>query len=133
MTSRYGLTMPPDLDPHAEIELAQRAERLGYSDVWNGEVSGADGVASIAAAAVSTTTVRLGTGILNVYSRSAFVLAMAAASLQNLSRGRRTVRPRIAPAARSPASPPATSARADLPGGPRAEDAATGRGDQRRR
>jgi probable F420-dependent oxidoreductase len=88
MMSRYGLTMPPDLDPHAEIELAQRAERLGYSDVWNGEVSGADGVASIAAAAVSTTTVRLGTGILNVYSRSAFVLAMAAASLQNLSRGR---------------------------------------------
>jgi probable F420-dependent oxidoreductase len=68
--------------------MAALAEQAGYTDLWNGEVSGGDGVTSIAAAAAATSTVRLGTGILNVYSRSPFTLAMTAASLQTMSGGR---------------------------------------------
>jgi 5,10-methylenetetrahydromethanopterin reductase len=89
LTARWGLSLEELTNsPDGEAGLAATAERLGYSDVWNGEESGADGVVTMAAAAIATSRVGLGTGILNVYSRSPMLLAMAAASLQELSGGR---------------------------------------------
>lgn len=69
-------------------ELAQEVERLGYNELWSEEAGGGDAVTSIAAAAASTRSVALGTGILPVFGRAPAVIAMEAAGLQLLSNGR---------------------------------------------
>lgn len=69
-------------------ELAQTAERLGYTDAWTEEAGGGDAVTSVAAAAVVTSAMTLGTGIIPVFGRAPAVVAMEAASLQLLSGGR---------------------------------------------
>ena len=88
VSARWGLTVGVNPPPDGDAELAALGERLGYTDIWNGEVDGGDGAVSMAVAAMATSRARLGTGILNVYSRTPFLLAMAASSLQHLSGGR---------------------------------------------
>ena len=73
---------------HDEVELCAAAEELGYTDVWSAEVGGADGLSPLAAAALVTERMRLGTAILPVYTRPPALLAMSAATLQDLSGGR---------------------------------------------
>lgn len=70
------------------VDLCVRAEELGYTDVWSAEVGGADGIAALASVAAQTGSVRLGTAILPVFTRPPALLAMGAATLQNLSGGR---------------------------------------------
>lgn len=77
--------------PHGPIspaELASRAESLGYDSVWMGELWGDDAFVELAAAAAATERVGLGTAIVNVYSRTPAVLAMAAATIDEISGGR---------------------------------------------
>ena len=69
-------------------EFARRAEELGCTEVWSEEAGGADAVTGLAAAAVATTSVALGTGIIPVFGRAPAVVAMEAAGLQLLSGGR---------------------------------------------
>lgn len=85
---RWGYSLIGDPTPDGDARLAAEAEELGYTDLWNGEVTGGDGVVTLTAAAAATRSARLGTAILNVYSRSPLVLAMTAASLSDLSCGR---------------------------------------------
>jgi probable F420-dependent oxidoreductase len=70
------------------VDLCRRAEELGYTDVWSAEVGGADGLSPLAALATVTDKVRLGTAILPVFTRPPALIAMGAATLQNLSGGR---------------------------------------------
>ncbi|MFC6719323.1 LLM class flavin-dependent oxidoreductase [Natrialbaceae archaeon GCM10025810] len=65
-------------------EVAERAEGLGYDAVWVGELWGASGVVQATEMACRTEDIRIGTAILNVYSRSPAVLAMTAASLTDV-------------------------------------------------
>lgn len=77
--------------PHGPIppaELATRAESLGYTSVWVGELWGDDAFVELATIATATERVELGTAIVNVYSRTPAVLAMAAATLDAVSDGR---------------------------------------------
>lgn len=69
-------------------ELARIAEGLGYDEAWTEEAGGSDAVTSVAAAAVVTSTMTLGTGIIPVFGRAPAVVAMEAAGLQLLSGGR---------------------------------------------
>ena len=84
---RLGLRLPSTADRSAS-DFAVRAEELGYESVWQGELWGANAFAELAAVATRTNEVRLGTAIVNVYSRTPAVLAMGAASLDRLSGGR---------------------------------------------
>lgn len=68
--------------------MCRHAEELGYTDVWSAEVGGADGLSPLAALATVTDKVRLGTAILPVFTRPPALVAMGAATLQNLSGGR---------------------------------------------
>ncbi|WP_254762994.1 LLM class flavin-dependent oxidoreductase [Natrinema marinum] len=72
-------------------ETAVRAEDRGYDAVWIGELWGASGVVQATEVACRTEEIDIGTAILNVYSRSPAVLAMTAASLENVSDGRFTL------------------------------------------
>ena len=70
------------------VELARHAEEIGYTDLWTAEVGGADALTPLAALAPLTSTARLGTGILPVFTRPPALLAMSAAALHDLSGGR---------------------------------------------
>ncbi len=71
------------------MELAQRAEELGYESAWVAETRFTrDGIAPLAAIAAATHTIKVGTGIVNVYTRGPVVTAISFASLDEISGGR---------------------------------------------
>jgi len=86
---RWGLTVPFTGVPLADHgELFRRAEAAGYDDLWSSETSGYDGFTPLALAAVHTRRVRLGTGVVNPFTRGPAVLAQHAAALADASGGR---------------------------------------------
>jgi alkanesulfonate monooxygenase SsuD/methylene tetrahydromethanopterin reductase-like flavin-dependent oxidoreductase (luciferase family) len=85
-----GVLLEPDHGVDA-AESGRRIEDLGYDAVWSPELWGADAVVRMAEIAVVTEALALGTAIVNVFSRTPAVLAMAAASLQRVSNGRFTL------------------------------------------
>lgn len=86
---RLGLTIGIDgAELAATVDLWKDAEELGYTDLWTAEVGGVDGLTPLAALAATTSSPRLGTAILPVFTRPPALLAMSAAALQDLSRGR---------------------------------------------
>jgi F420-dependent oxidoreductase-like protein len=88
-TLRLGLSIgAAGTDGSRLTELAKRAESLGYSSLWSGEAYGADAVTPLAWAAASTSTIRLGTGIMQMPGRTPAMSAMTALALAELSEGR---------------------------------------------
>ena len=86
---RWGLTLPFAGVPLAAHEpLVRRAEAAGYDDLWTGETNGADGFTPLALAAAWTQRVRLGTGVVNPFTRGPAVIAQHAAALADASDGR---------------------------------------------
>jgi len=86
---RFGVTPPLEVTGiPAAIDIAVRAEALGYTDVWTAEVGAVDAFTPLAAIAVRTERVQLGTGLIPVYTRPPALVAMSAASIQELSNGR---------------------------------------------
>jgi probable F420-dependent oxidoreductase len=70
------------------VELAREAEQAGYRDVWIAESNFTDAFIPAAATAVNTKRIRVATGIVGVYGRTAAVMALSASSLAQLSGGR---------------------------------------------
>jgi coenzyme F420-dependent oxidoreductase len=70
------------------IELGRLAEELGYEVVFVPESWGYDAITTLTELALQTRRIKLGTGILPVWSRTPALLAMTAASLDELSGGR---------------------------------------------
>lgn len=90
MPVHLSLTVPPggDLPSSRLAELARRAEALGYHALWVPEAWGRDAFTLLARVAAATSTLVLGTGIVNVFSRSPALIAQSAASLDEISEGR---------------------------------------------
>jgi len=70
------------------IELAQRAEALGYDTLWVGEAWGRDAFTSLTNLACHTSRVKLATGVVNIHSRPPSTTAQSIASLDEISGGR---------------------------------------------
>jgi F420-dependent oxidoreductase-like protein len=70
------------------LRAAQLADDLGYDSFWIPEAWGYEVFSLLAEAAVSTKRIKLGTGIVNVFSRTPALLAMSAATLDEMSGGR---------------------------------------------
>ncbi|MGH7933574.1 MAG: LLM class flavin-dependent oxidoreductase [Candidatus Binataceae bacterium] len=86
---RLGITLPLDgFFNQYLIELVRHAERLGFSDAWSSETYQTDAFSPLAAAAVASERMRLGTAIVPVFTRPPALIAMSAASLQQISNGR---------------------------------------------
>jgi probable F420-dependent oxidoreductase len=86
---RWALTVPFSGIPLADHgELFRRIEAGGYDDVWTSETTGYDGFTPLALAAVHTERLRLGTGVVNPYTRGPAVLAQHCAALADASGGR---------------------------------------------
>src|SRR5581483_1930378 len=88
---RLGFSMgyaPPGTNPTELIALAQEAERLGYDSAWAAEAWGTDAVSVLAWLGATTTTLKLGAGIMQIPARSPAMTAMTAATLDLMSGGR---------------------------------------------
>ena len=70
------------------IDVAQAADRLGYHSFWTGESWGRDAFTVLTMLACHTERIRLGTGIVTVYSRTPGLIAQSIASLDCISGGR---------------------------------------------
>jgi probable F420-dependent oxidoreductase len=87
--TRWALTVPFNGVPLRDHRsLLEGAEAVGFDDLWTGETSGPDGFTPLALAAAWTERVRLGTGVVNAFTRGPAVLAQHAAALQDASGGR---------------------------------------------
>ena len=84
---RFAIAIPTDA---ASWRLVRRAEELGFSRAWffDTQMLSADPFVAMAAAAMKTTKIRLGTGVLIPSNRIAAVAANAFASLNKLAPGR---------------------------------------------
>jgi len=78
----------PGTSPLELIELAREAERLGYRSAWAAEAWGVDAVTPLAWLGALTTTIGLGTAVMQLPGRSPANAAMTAATLDLLSGGR---------------------------------------------
>jgi probable F420-dependent oxidoreductase len=86
---RWGLTLPmPNLALRDHADLVRRAEEAGYTDLWSGETQGPDGFTPLALASAWTERIRLGTGVVGVFTRGPALLAQQAAALADASEGR---------------------------------------------
>jgi F420-dependent oxidoreductase-like protein len=88
---RLGFYMgyaPPGTNPTELIELAQEAERLGYDSAWAAEAWGTDAVTVLAWLAATTSTIKVGSAILQIPARTPANTAMTAATLDLMSGGR---------------------------------------------
>lgn len=70
------------------LPLVRHAEGLGFDSVWVAEAYGSDAVSVLGALAASTTTIRIGSAVLQMPARTPACTAMTAMTLDALSGGR---------------------------------------------
>jgi F420-dependent oxidoreductase-like protein len=70
------------------IECVRAADACGYDSFWMPEAWERDAFTILTEIAVRTERIHLGTGIINVFSRSPALIAMSAATLDEISGGR---------------------------------------------
>src|SRR5215510_15259862 len=75
-------------DRKTVIRFAKLAEELGYDSIWIPEAWAYEQFQLLTEIAVHTKRLKLATGIANVFSRSASLLAMSVATLDEISEGR---------------------------------------------
>ncbi|MFN3973679.1 MAG: LLM class flavin-dependent oxidoreductase [Dehalococcoidia bacterium] len=86
---RIGITpRQEDGDLTAVLDLVREAEGLGYHSVWLGEAWGREIFTCLTALALGTSRIHLASGIVNIFSRSPALMAMGAATLDEVSGGR---------------------------------------------
>jgi probable F420-dependent oxidoreductase len=83
---RLGVTVAslPSLGVPGALEVARRAEALGYHSFWTAETVGAESFTLLAAAGATAPGLGLGTGVVPLQLRTPPLAAMAAATLQAL-------------------------------------------------
>ncbi|MGE5596685.1 MAG: LLM class F420-dependent oxidoreductase [Hyphomicrobiales bacterium] len=88
MQKRWSLSLPMVSVPLCDLaDVAREAERLGYTDAWSSEVDGIDAFTPLAVIGQAT-GMRLGTAIVNAYTRGPQTLASSVAGIAELAPGR---------------------------------------------
>lgn len=85
---RIGYSLSYQQDFHQGVARAVELEKAGLDIIWCSEAYGVDAISRIGYLAAVTERVELGTGIINVYSRSASAVAQTAAGCDYISNGR---------------------------------------------
>lgn len=86
---RFSLRLNNDTAPDAFLELAELAEAAGFHQVWvSNDLFLRSAPVLLAHAAHRTSSIQLGTGIMNPYSVHPAELAMLATTLQEVTNGR---------------------------------------------
>jgi F420-dependent oxidoreductase-like protein len=96
-TRHYGVRMQLGLnlgylvgseDPAGQLRLVRHAEALGYSVVWAAEAYGSDSPTVLAWLAAQTSSIHIGSAVMQIPARTPAMTAMTAASLDVLTGGR---------------------------------------------
>src|SRR3954464_1871157 len=85
---RLGIAFSGGPSPAEIVDCIILAESFGYESAWGAEGHGGGQFRILAAAAARTSRIRLGTSITSVFVRTAPTIAMAAASVDEISDGR---------------------------------------------
>mgnify|MGYP001166667974 CR=1 FL=1 len=85
---RLGLIMGMGNDWRKSLETIKIAEQLGYEMVVTGEAWGPSAIPWLTAIALNTSTIQIGSSILNCFSRSPAAIAQEFATMEVLSQGR---------------------------------------------
>lgn len=90
---KLGITVPyaDYLPREMVVAYIREADRLGYDRAWVPEAYGWDAFTTCTQLALATERIGVGTGIVNVFSRSPALLGQTAASLDMISGGRFTL------------------------------------------
>lgn len=89
--SRIGFGIWPNMPIADALTAVREAEKRGFESAWVVESSltpGKDAISYLGALAVSTDRIRLATGVINLFSRSATLIASTMATLDEMSNGR---------------------------------------------
>jgi F420-dependent oxidoreductase-like protein len=70
------------------VQRVERAEELGFESAWVTHIAGRDSLSVLMAYAARTERIRLGTGVLPMYSRTPVATAQQAATIDEYSGGR---------------------------------------------
>jgi len=73
------------------IERVRLAESLGYESVYVTHIAGRESLTVLTAYALATSTIRVGTGVVPIYTRTPATMAQTAATIDELSGGRLTL------------------------------------------
>lgn len=73
------------------IERVKLAESLGYDTVYVTHIAGRESLTVLTAYALATTSIRVGTGVVPIYTRTPATMAQTAATIDDLSDGRLTL------------------------------------------
>jgi alkanesulfonate monooxygenase SsuD/methylene tetrahydromethanopterin reductase-like flavin-dependent oxidoreductase (luciferase family) len=73
------------------IERVKLAESLGYASVYVTHIAGRESLTVLTAYALSTSSIRVGTGVVPIYTRTPATMAQTAATIDELSGGRLTL------------------------------------------
>jgi len=88
----YGLDLATDDVPlHQARERLEQYRDLGYTSFWTAETSTDDAFTPLTMAASYIPDIKIGTGIVPIFTRGPALLAMTAASLADLAPGRFTL------------------------------------------
>ncbi|MHB1868364.1 MAG: LLM class flavin-dependent oxidoreductase [Nitrososphaerales archaeon] len=85
---KLGVSFGHSLNPIEMVVGATSCERFGFEALFVSESTGIDALSVLGAIAAKTSRIEIGSGVVNVYSRSPTQLAMAASTLSELSGGR---------------------------------------------
>lgn len=89
---RFAVQGGPFSDPVALAEHARKVESLGYAELWSADhIGSVDPLAPLLAAALATTTLRVGPLVLNNEFHHPALLARTAATTDRLTGGRLTL------------------------------------------
>jgi len=85
---RTAAYLNPGRDLTAAVDLARRAEALGYESVWVTHGAGRDSFAVLQAYGAAAPRIGLGNGVVPIYPRHPVSMAQAALTLSEISGGR---------------------------------------------
>ncbi len=89
MKEKIGLVVPPiGYDKKTMMRIMQMADEMGFHSIWVAEAWGMEAFTTLTELACRTKKIQIGTCIVNIFSRTAGLMAMTAATLDEISGGR---------------------------------------------
>jgi probable F420-dependent oxidoreductase len=91
MRMRTGCFISTGRSLESVIERVKLAESLGYESVYVTHIAGRESLTVVTAYALATSRIRVGTGVVPIYTRTPATMAQTAATIDDLSGGRLTL------------------------------------------
>ncbi|WP_455368174.1 LLM class flavin-dependent oxidoreductase [[Eubacterium] cellulosolvens] len=86
---RIGLTVPLELNAQESLDLTILADQKNFDSVWKTEdYYYRDGISLLSALAIKSQNIRIGTCVINPYTRNIALIAISAATIDEVSNGR---------------------------------------------